>query len=51
MLAPTPQSVITEGIARLAPLILLDGEGRQAFTAVVREVGVEIDLARAVEAR
>jgi hypothetical protein len=49
VLAPTPQSVITEGIARLAPLILLDGEGRQAFTAVVREVGVEIDLARAVE--
>jgi hypothetical protein len=45
VLTPTPQSVVTEGIARLAPLILLEGEGGQAFADVVREAGVELDLA------
>src|SRR5262249_53967874 len=49
VLAPTPQSVISEGTARLAPHMLLDGEGAPAFAAVIREAGVEVDLARATE--
>jgi hypothetical protein len=44
VLAFSPQSVISEGIARLAPQILLEGDGGRAFADVVREHGVEIDL-------
>lgn len=44
VLAFSPQSVISEGIARLAPQILLEGDGGQAFADLVREHGVEIDL-------
>src|SRR5256714_2234647 len=51
VLVPTPQSLIAEGIAKLAPEVLLDGEGGPALAAIVREAGVEFDLeqARAVE--
>jgi hypothetical protein len=44
VLAFSPQSVISEGIARLAPQILLEGDGGQAFADLVRDHGVEIDL-------
>jgi hypothetical protein len=44
VLAFSPQSVISEGIARLAPQILLEGDGGRAFADLVREHGVEIDL-------
>jgi hypothetical protein len=52
VLVPTPQSLIAEGIAKLAPEVLLDREGGPALAAiVVRDAGVEFDLehARAVE--
>jgi hypothetical protein len=48
VLAPTPQTVVTEGIAKLAPSVLLEGNGGAAFAAVVRDAGVELDLAHAL---
>jgi hypothetical protein len=45
VLVPTPQSLITEGIAELAPHVLLDGDGGAAFAAVLAECGFELDLA------
>ena len=48
MLVPTPQSLISEGIATLAPAMLLDGDGGAALAAVVRDVGIEFDLAHAL---
>jgi hypothetical protein len=46
VLAFSPQSVISEGIARLAPQMLLEGDGGAAFADLVREAGVQIDLDR-----
>src|SRR5439155_4200758 len=39
VLVPTPQSLITEGIAELAPAMLLDRDGLNAFAAVFRDAG------------
>jgi hypothetical protein len=47
-LAPTPQSVVSERIAELAPQMLLAGDGGAAFAAILRDAGVEFDLAHAV---
>jgi hypothetical protein len=51
VLVPTPQSLVAEGIATLAPEVLLDREGGPALAAIVEDAGVEFDLehARAVE--
>src|SRR5256714_985190 len=51
VLVPTPQSLVSEGIAKLAPKVLLDGDGGPALAAVVHDAGIEFDLAhaRAVE--
>jgi hypothetical protein len=51
VLTPTPQSLVTEGIAKLAPEVLLDGGGGPALAAIVHDAGIEFDLvhARAVE--
>jgi hypothetical protein len=51
VLVPTPQSLVSEGIAELAPGVLLDGEAVAALAAVVRDAGIAFDLdhARAVE--
>ena len=51
VLVPAPQSLISEGIAELAPEVLLDGNGGAALVAVMHDVGIELDLthARAVE--
>lgn len=48
VLVPTPQSLITEGIAELAPRLLLDGAGGARFAAVIANAGVEFDFARAL---
>lgn len=48
-LAPTPQSVVTEGIGRLAPQLLLAAEEGERFARIVRAAGVEFDLALALE--
>jgi hypothetical protein len=51
VLVPTPQSLVSEGIAEVAPEVLLDGERGAALAAVVQEAGIDFDLAhaRAVE--
>jgi len=48
VLVPTPQSLIAEGIARLAPRVLLEGDGGAAFAAVIRDAGVDFDLDHAL---
>ena len=46
VLVPTPQSLISEGIAKLAPSLLLEGDGGTALAAVIQDGGVDFDLAR-----
>ncbi len=49
VLVPTPQSVVAEGIATVAPMLLLEGGGAAALADVVRsEAGVEADLGHAL---
>jgi hypothetical protein len=48
VLLPTPQSLVSEGIAELAPTMLLQGDGLGAFAAIVRDAGIELDLAHAL---
>lgn len=45
VLVPTPQSLVSEGIATLAPAILLAGEGGDRLAAVIHDAGIELDLA------
>jgi hypothetical protein len=51
VLSPTPQSLITEGIAVLAPYMLLEGDGGAALAAVVHDAGLNLDLTHAVAVR
>lgn len=51
VLVPTPQSLVSEGIATLAPSLLLEGEPGPALSAVVHDAGVELDLAHALAVR
>jgi hypothetical protein len=51
VLAPTPQSLITEGLAVIAPGILLDGDGGAALAAIIHEAGIPFDLAEAIAIR
>jgi hypothetical protein len=44
----TPQSLISEGIATVAPSLLLEGGGGAALAAVVHDAGIELDLAHAL---
>src|SRR5207248_703777 len=44
VLVPTPQSLIAEGIAKLAPEVLLDGDGGAALAAILHDGGVDFDL-------
>jgi hypothetical protein len=48
VLVPTPQSLVSEGIAELAPTVLLEGDGGSAVAAVVHDAGIELDLAHAL---
>ena len=45
VLVPTPQSLVSEGIAELAPTMLVEGAGGGAFEAVLQGAGIELDLA------
>jgi hypothetical protein len=45
VMVPTPQSLVSEGIAGVAPTILLEGEAGAALAAVVHDAGIELDLA------
>jgi hypothetical protein len=44
LLVPTPQSLVAEGIATLAPGILLEGGGGGEFAALVHDLGIDFDL-------
>jgi hypothetical protein len=48
VLVPTPQSLVAEGIAELAPYLLLEGDGGAAFAAVIHDAGIELDLEHAL---
>ncbi len=48
VLLPTPQTLVSEGIAKLAPSLLLEGDGGAALTAVIHDAGIELDLAHAL---
>lgn len=48
VLVPTPQSLVSEGIAELAPLVLLEGDSGTALAEVVQDAGIELDLDRAL---
>jgi hypothetical protein len=47
VLACTPQSLLTEGIAELGVDVLLDGPGGPTIEAIVRDAGIAFDLAEA----
>jgi hypothetical protein len=44
VLIPTPQSLVMEGIAGLAPLMVLEGDGAAALADVLGRAGIEHDL-------
>jgi hypothetical protein len=48
VLVPTPQTLVTEGIAKLAPEMLLEGDGRAALATVMHDAGIELDLTHAL---
>jgi hypothetical protein len=48
VLVPTPQSLVSEGIAELAPDLPLEGGGAAALATVVQDAGIELDLAHAL---
>jgi hypothetical protein len=48
VLVPTPQSLVSEGIAELAPSVLLEGDGGAALAAVARDAGIDLDLSHAL---
>ena len=50
VMVPTPQSLVSEGIAGLAPSMVLEGGG-DALWQVVRDAGVELDLSHALAVR
>jgi hypothetical protein len=51
VLVPTPQSLVSEGIAVLAPLALLEGDGGAALVEATHDVDIELDLAHALALR
>jgi hypothetical protein len=48
VLVPTPQSLVSEGIATVAPWLVLEGDAGPELAAVVHEAGVDFDLAHAL---
>jgi hypothetical protein len=48
VLVPTPQSLVSEGIAELAQDLPLEGGGAAALEAVMQDAGIELDLAHAL---
>jgi hypothetical protein len=43
VLVPTPQSLVAEGIAGLAPDLVLDADGGAALAALAHDAGIELD--------
>ena len=48
VLVPTPQSLVSEGIATVTPRVLLEGDGGGALAALLHDVGCELDLPHAL---
>jgi hypothetical protein len=48
VLVPTPQSLVSEGIATVAPRVLLEGDGGGALAALLHDLGCELDLPHAL---
>jgi hypothetical protein len=48
VMVPAPQSLVAEGIAVLAPSLLLEGEGGDRLAELVRDAGVDFDLDQAL---
>jgi hypothetical protein len=48
VLIPTPQSLVSEGIAELAQELPLEGGGAAALAAVMHDAGIELDLGHAL---
>ena len=48
VLTPTPQMLVSEGIAELGPTMLLESDGGPAVAAVVHDTGIALDLAHAL---
>src|SRR4051812_4154099 len=44
VMVPAPQSLLAEGIAEVAPGLLLDGEAGAALAGIVHDAGLELDL-------
>ena len=49
VLVPTAQSLVSEGIAKLAPSLVLESDGGERFAAILSDAGIELDLAHALE--
>jgi hypothetical protein len=47
VMVPTPQSLVAEGIAVVAPELVLDGEAASALVTVLDDAGIELDVAHA----
>jgi hypothetical protein len=50
VMTPTPQSLVSEGIAAHAPSVLLEAAGGPALAAILHDIGVELDLDHALAA-
>lgn len=48
VLIPTPQSVVSEGIAVLAPSMVFESDGGGTIDAVLDDAGIHVDLAHAL---
>jgi hypothetical protein len=48
VLVPTVQSLVSEGIAKLAPSLILGSDAGEALAGVIHAAGVDFDLARAL---
>jgi hypothetical protein len=48
VMVPTPQSLVSEGIAELGSELLLSSEGAERLTAVLAGAGIDLDLAHAL---
>jgi hypothetical protein len=48
VMVPTPQSLVSEGIAKVAQSVLLEGDSGAALASVTHDAGIELDLAHAL---
>ena len=49
VLVPTPQSLVSEGIAKLAPAVVLESDRGPALAAILRDTGINLDVAFALD--